>query len=116
MFIGIDTSTTATKAILIDEKGQVLSVAANEYSFETPHPLWSEQSPHLWWNATIQSIREVLANVDAKKVRGIGLTRQMHGLVLLDEKGDVLRPASCGTTSAPPPNVMRSARRSDEKK
>jgi xylulokinase len=92
-FIGIDTSTTATKALLMDEKGQVLGVAANEYSFETPHPLWSEQSPHLWWDATVQSIRQVLKDVDANAVRGIGLTGQMHGLVLLDEKGDVLRPA-----------------------
>lgn len=94
-FIGIDTSTTATKALLMDEKGQVLGVAASEYSFETPHPLWSEQSPHLWWDATIQSIRQVLkeTGVDVNAVKGIGLTGQMHGLVLLDEKGDVLRPA-----------------------
>ena len=94
-FIGIDTSTTATKALLMDEKGQVLGVAASEYSFETPYPLWSEQSPHLWWDATIQSIRQVLkeTGVDVNAVKGIGLTGQMHGLVLLDEKGDVLRPA-----------------------
>lgn len=94
-FIGIDSSTTATKAILINEAGEVLGVASSEYSYETPHPLWSEQSPSLWWDGTVESIRAVLANtgVDAAQVKGIGLTGQMHGLVLLDEQGDVLRPA-----------------------
>jgi xylulokinase len=94
-FIGIDTSTTATKALLMDEKGGVLGVASKEYSFETPQPLWSEQDPALWWHATVESVRRVLANtgVDVAVVKSIGLTGQMHGLVLLDEKGDVLRPA-----------------------
>lgn len=94
-FIGIDSSTTATKALLMDEAGKVVGVASSEYSYETPHPLWSEQSPTLWWDATIASIRSVLAQtrIDLKQVKGIGLTGQMHGLVLLDENGDVLRPA-----------------------
>lgn len=94
-FIGIDSSTTATKALLMDEAGNVLGVASSEYSYETPHPLWSEQSPHLWWDATRASIRDVLAKTgaDPKQVQGIGLTGQMHGLVLLDENGEVLRPA-----------------------
>ena len=94
-FIGIDTSTTATKALLMDESGGVLGVASNEYPYETPQPLWSEQDPSLWWHATAESIRQVLTktNVDAVAVKGIGLTGQMHGLVLLDEHGEVLRPA-----------------------
>jgi xylulokinase len=94
-FIGIDSSTTATKALLMDEAGNVLGVASSEYSFETPQPLWSEQSPSLWWTGTVESIRQVLAktNVDASAVKGIGLTGQMHGLVLLDEKGEILRPS-----------------------
>lgn len=92
-FIGIDSSTTATKALLIKDTGDVLGVASSEYSYETPHPLWSEQSPSLWWDGTIESIRAVLANtgVDAAQVKGIGLTGQMHGLVLLDEHGQILR-------------------------
>ncbi|MEW6403375.1 MAG: xylulokinase [Chloroflexota bacterium] len=94
-FIGIDSSTTATKALLMDQNGEVLGVASSEYSYETPHPLWSEQDPALWWQATIASIREVLAKskVDPASVRGIGLTGQMHGLVILDDKYEVLRPA-----------------------
>lgn len=94
-YIGIDSSTTATKALLIDEQGAVIAVAAAEYDFATPRPLWSEQDPDLWWNGAVQSIRSVLAQsgVDPKLVGGIGLTGQMHGLVLLDEAGKVLRPA-----------------------
>jgi xylulokinase len=66
----------------------VLGVASKEYSYETPHPLWSEQDPALWWRATVESVRHLLAKtgVDAAAVKGIGLTGQMHGLVLLDEK------------------------------
>lgn len=95
IFLGIDSSTTATKAILIDDSGRVLAVGVSEYDFETPHPLWSEQDPHLWTQATMSSIRSVLARsgVDPTAVAGIGLTGQMHGLVLLDAAGEVLRPA-----------------------
>jgi xylulokinase len=95
LFLGLDSSTTATKALLMNDTGQVLGVASSEYTYETPHLLWSEQHPHLWWDATVQSIRQVLAvtDIDPAEVRGIGLTGQMHGLVLLDEHGEVLRPA-----------------------
>lgn len=95
MLLGIDVSTTATKALLIDDSGNVVAVAATEYSFETPRPLWSEQDPALWWNGAVRSIRLALeqAGVDGSAVDAIGLTGQMHGLVLLDEDGNVLRPA-----------------------
>ncbi|GAB4438762.1 MAG: xylulokinase [Anaerolineae bacterium] len=94
-FIGIDSSTTATKALLMDDSGAVVGVASSEYSYETPKPLWSEQHPHLWWDGTVSSIRQVLADsgVDPAAVKGIGLTGQMHGLTLLDGAGQVLRPA-----------------------
>ncbi|MBV7330485.1 xylulokinase [Chloroflexi bacterium TSY] len=91
--IGIDASTTATKALLIDQNGDVIAVAATEYNFETPQPLWSEQSPDLWWNGAVNSIRQMMAksNIDPGSISGIGLTGQMHGLVLLDRAGEVLR-------------------------
>ena len=94
-FVGIDTSTTATKALLMHADGQVVAVASLEYSYDTPRPLWTEQHPDLWWQATVASVRQVLAQagVDAVKVKGVGLTGQMHGLVLLDAAGKVLRPA-----------------------
>lgn len=94
-YLGIDSSTTATKALLMDAQGTVVAVASSEYTFETPQPLWSEQDPALWWQATQESIRAVLAKtgVVGDQVQGIGLTGQMHGLVLLDKDGQVLRPA-----------------------
>lgn len=94
-FLGIDVSTTATKALLIDDSGAVVAVAASSYGFETPRPLWSEQDPALWWDGACRSIRAVLAEagVAPGAVQAMGLTGQMHGLVLLDERGAVLRPA-----------------------
>jgi len=94
-FLGIDTSTTATKALLMNADGKVLGVALSEYTYETPRPMWTEQHPGLWWQATVDSIRRVLSQskVDPSEVEGVGLTGQMHGLVLLDRDGEVLRPA-----------------------
>ncbi len=94
-FLGIDVSTTATKALLIDSTGQVVSVHSTTYGFETPRPLWSEQHPDLWWDAAQRSIRAVLekSGIDPITIGGVGLTGQMHGLVLLGQAGNVLRPA-----------------------
>jgi len=94
-FLGIDTSTTATKALLMRASGEVVAVASSEYSYETPRPLWSEQHPDLWWEGTVASTWQVLAKsgVDPAHVACVGLTGQMHGLVLLDGVGQALRPA-----------------------
>jgi xylulokinase len=94
-FIGIDSSTTATKALLLAETGDVVGVAASTYDYETPRPLWSEQRPELWWTATMSSIRQLLSQtgIAPTAVAAIGLSGQMHGLVLLDKNGGVLRPA-----------------------
>lgn len=94
-FLGIDTSTTSSKALLIDESGQVIAVASSPHTLQNPRPLWSEQDPHEWWTAVTSSIRQVLSEsgVGAERIEAIGLTGQMHGLVLLDETGEVLRPA-----------------------
>jgi xylulokinase len=94
-FIGVDTSTTATKALVMDPTGSVVAVGRAEYGFDTPRPLWSEQAPSLWWTATVDAIVAALrdAGLTGSDVSGIGLTGQMHGLVLLDDAGEVLRPS-----------------------
>jgi xylulokinase len=95
LFLGLDVSTTSAKALLIDEKGCVVSSATAPLTLSTPHPLWSEQDPRQWWIGIAKSIRQALeqAGVPGSAVTAIGLTGQMHGLVLLDEQGEVLRPA-----------------------
>ena len=95
LVLGVDVSTTATKAVLVDEAGAVIAVATAEYPFETPRPLWSEQDPALWWDGAVAAIGAVLAQAgrSAADVAAVGLTGQMHGLVLLDTADRVLRPA-----------------------
>ncbi|MFL5717904.1 MAG: xylulokinase, partial [Chloroflexota bacterium] len=95
LVLGIDVSTTATKAILADETGAVRGVGVAEYGFESPHPLWSEQDPALWWDAAVEAISTVLRETATRgeDVAAVGLTGQMHGLVLLDGNDLVLRPA-----------------------
>lgn len=92
--IGIDTSTTATKALLINEAGQVVATAATEYPYDTPHPGWTEQHPDLFWDGTVNSVRAVMtqAGLEGKDIAAVGLTGQMHGLTLLDAHGQVIRP------------------------
>ena len=94
-YLGIDVSTTGSKALLINEAGTVVGVQSSPHSLQTPRPLWSEQDPQEWWQAASNSIRKVLAEagVDGSRVAAIGLTGQMHGLVMLDVGGRVLRPA-----------------------
>jgi xylulokinase len=95
LLLGIDLSTTGAKALLIDDQGRVVSSATTPLSLSTPRDLWSEQEPRDWWQATTNSIRQALAFADSsgQKVAAIGLTGQMHGLVVLDHEGQVLRPA-----------------------
>ncbi len=94
-YLGIDTSTTSSKALLIDERGAVIAVASSPHTLQTPRPLWSEQDPREWWEAVSASIRSVLekTGIRGEQIGAVGLTGQMHGLVLLDEVGNVLRPA-----------------------
>jgi xylulokinase len=94
-FLGLDVGTSGCKAVLIDERGRPVADATSEYPLSTPRPLWAEQDPGDWWTATIASIRAVLnpAQLEANHVAALGLTGQMHGLVLLDAAGKVLRPA-----------------------
>jgi xylulokinase len=91
--LGLDVSTTAVKAVIVDRSGPVRASAAVEYTFETPHPLWSEQDPNVWWASAIEAVRTALGEAGGDEVEAIGLTGQMHGLVALDAEDRVLRPA-----------------------
>jgi len=95
LLLGIDLSTTGAKALLIDPDGRVVGSATTPLSLSSPHPLWSEQEPREWWEATANSIARVLADSNAAgaDIAAIGLTGQMHGLVVLDSDLEVLRPA-----------------------
>jgi xylulokinase len=101
VLLGIDVGTTGAKAILIDPNGDMVASATTEYPMSTPRPLWAEQDPQDWWRAATTSIRRVLQNANPsdpevprgpRDIVGVGLTGQMHGLVLLDARGNVLRP------------------------
>ena len=84
--VGIDVGTSGVKGVAIDAEGRVVATATAEYPLSRPHPNWSEQNPDDWWWAA----EEVLGRLPEGPV---GLSGQMHGLVVLDEEGDVLRPA-----------------------
>lgn len=93
LFIGIDLGTSACKFLLTDENGAVLNTVSREYPLMFPNPGWSEQDPAHWWSACLEGIPALLEGFDAKDVKGIGAGGQMHGLVILDENDEVLRPA-----------------------
>lgn len=94
-FMGIDISTTSAKAIIIDETGAVKATGSTPQLISQPHPQWSEQHPTDWWDGVVASIQVALveANLIGDDIVGIGLTGQMHGLVMLDPEGQVLRPS-----------------------
>jgi xylulokinase len=94
--LGIDVGTGGTRAVLIDRDGRVVSSALAEHAaMSSPHIGWAEQSPDDWWRAACEAIKACLAKGPgaAREVEAIGLTGQMHGLVLLDDKDQVVRPA-----------------------
>lgn len=93
LYIGVDLGTSAVKLLLMDEKGEIKNVISRKYPLFFPHPGWSEQNPEDWKKAVLEGIPELLKGQDASQVAGIGAGGQMHGLVVLDENDDVIRPA-----------------------
>lgn len=97
MFLGLDIGTGGTRAVLVNINGRVVESASVEHApFRSARPGWAEQDPDDWWRAAQQTIREVLAASESQsgaKVEAIGLTGQMHGAVMLDAAGEVLRPS-----------------------
>lgn len=91
--IGLDIGTSGTKTVLFDEKGKTVVSKTVEYPLYQPENGWAEQDPLDWWNAASEGLRAVTAGVDSSEIAGIGLSGQMHGLVMLDKNGSVLRRA-----------------------
>jgi len=91
--IGIDLGTSGTKTVLFDIDGKAIASATEEYSLHQPHNGWAEQDPADWWNACILTLKSILAQskVNPVDIAGIGFSGQMHGLVMLDEKNEVIR-------------------------
>ena len=93
--LGVDIGTSGTKTVLFDEYGTTLASATAEYPLYQPHIGWAEQDPEDWWRATAQTIAQVLQKSDTRgdEVTGVGLSGQMHGMVLLGADNEVIRPA-----------------------
>ena len=93
LYIGVDLGTSAVKLLLMDAEGGIKNVVSKEYPLEFPQPGWSQQAPEDWRKAVMEGIPELLQGFDGADVAGIGCGGQMHGLVVLDENDNVIRPA-----------------------
>ncbi|MCD7870164.1 MAG: xylulokinase, partial [Enterocloster clostridioformis] len=91
--IGIDIGTSATKTILMDEEGNVAAQAVRDYPLYQPDNGWAEQAPEDWQQAALETLKQVVeqSGVNRDDIQGIGLSGQMHGLVMLDEAGNPIR-------------------------
>lgn len=91
-YIGIDLGTSSVKLLLLSEEG-ICNIVSREYPVSYPQYGWSEQNPEDWWRETIEGIKQLTADIDKTQVKGISFGGQMHGLVILDENDNVIRPA-----------------------
>lgn len=93
--LGLDIGTSGTKTVLFDEHGNVMAEATGTYPLSQPQNGWAEQDPADWWRAVCETVPAVMrkSGVDKNAVVGIGLSGQMHGLIMLNSAGEVLRPA-----------------------
>ena len=92
-YIGVDLGTSAVKLLLMEGNGKICNIVSNEYPLSFPQPGWSEQKPEDWWDAVVDGIKKLVDGFDASEVAGISFGGQMHGLVILDENDNVIRPA-----------------------
>ena len=93
LYIGVDLGTSAVKLLLMSGNGKIEKIVSREYPLFFPHPSWSEQNPEDWWNAVLDGLAELVKGCDKSQIAGISFGGQMHGLVILDENDQVIRPA-----------------------
>ncbi len=91
-YVGVDLGTSSLKLILCNGDGKVINTLTNEYSVSYPHSGWSEQYAEDWWNAICDGLPRLLSGIAPQDVAGLGVAGQMHGLVILDECDNVIRP------------------------
>lgn len=103
LLLGLDLGTGGVRALLVSEAGEVVAAHSEEYPLSTPRPGWAEQDPEDWWRASVAAIRGAIAKAPGARVASIGLSGQMHGLVMCDATGTPLRPCIlwCDGRSAP---------------
>jgi xylulokinase len=93
LYIGVDLGTSSVKLLLMDEAGDIKSIVTREYPLNYPKPGWSEQNPEDWYSALIDGVKELTKDCDKSQIEGISFSGQMHGMVILDENDQVIRPA-----------------------
>lgn len=93
LYIGIDLGTSSVKLLLMKGNGEIVKIVTKEYPLYFPKPGWSEQNPEDWFLQTMEGLRELIKDSDPSQIAGISFGGQMHGLVALDEKDEVIRPA-----------------------
>ena len=93
LYIGVDLGTSAVKLLLMESGGRIVKIVSKEYGLSFPHPGWSEQNPEDWYEQSVAGLKELLDGQDKSQVAGISFGGQMHGLVILDQKDQVIRPA-----------------------
>ena len=91
--LGIDLGTSSVKVIVLDTQGHTLSVSKANYAVMAPQPGWSESDPNEWWSAVVSAVQMAMTQVSHAEITAIGLSGQMHGVVLVDEEGIPQRPA-----------------------
>lgn len=93
LYIGVDLGTSAVKLLLMNENGEIQKIVSKEYPLYFPHPGWSEQRPEDWFKGSMEGLKELTAECEKNQIAGISFGGQMHGLVILDENDEVIRPA-----------------------
>ncbi|MDF2487371.1 MAG: hypothetical protein K0R46_3539 [Herbinix sp.] len=93
LYIGVDLGTSSIKLLLMDELGNIKRIIIREYPLYFPKTGWSEQNPEDWYTALVKGMQDLTKDCDKSLIKGISFSGQMHGMVILDDKDQVIRPA-----------------------
>ena len=91
--LGVDIGTSGVRVLAVDEAGAVVAESTRSYPLLTPRPGWTEQNPEAWFAETVSALEELVTKLNGREIVALGLSGQMHGMVPLDARGEVVRPA-----------------------